>query len=320
MKNIIISKVSIKNELSFLKKSTLLAVNGVYRIDSNKPGPVFGLTICTHGNEIAGIAAVNYLRNIYKIEKKLLCGSIIVVVNNLRAAEKALRANKEIGRLKSRYIDLNLNRLPKDLLKIDRDRCYEINRAKDLLPIWGMFDVALDIHSTTQDNPPMIIASDNLDYNLVKDFPIKVIISNIVKVQIGAPAFSFYGGKKKIQTVEIESGQHDKTSSQTVAIKSILSLLKKMKMIKGKNKVGKKVFKEYYVYGSVIFSDKEASLDRVFKSFEFIKKGEKIATVKSKIIKTRQDSCVLMAPKGLKSVKVGEEAIFLSKPVKDKII
>ncbi len=316
MKNKIVSKRSIKNEFFFLKKSEYLGVKGVFRIDSGKPGPVFGLTICTHGNEIAGMAAVNYLRNKYSISQKLLKGSIIIAVNNLKAAEKALKARTEIERLKSRYIDLNFNRLPKDLLRIVRDNRYEIKRAKELLPIWNMFDVALDIHSTIQDSPPMIIASNNLDFNLIKGFSIKTVISNIVKIQIGAPAFSFYGGKKKIQTIEIECGQHDKVSSQVVAVKSIMSLLKELKMIKGKNKPTRKIFEEYCVYASVIFTNRQAILSRVFKDFDVIKKGEKLAVINKKSIKASEDGCILMAPKGVRPVKIGEEAIFLSKPVK----
>jgi predicted deacylase len=320
MKNKIISKQSIRKEFDYLKKTSYLGINGVLRIDSGIPGPVFGITICTHGNEIAGIAAINYLRNIYKIDKKLLCGSVIIVINNLKAAEKAIKAKTEIGKLKSRYIDLNFNRLPKSLPKIDKDSRYEVSRAQELLPIWEMFDVALDIHSTVQDNPPMIIASDNLDYNLIRGFPIKTVITNIVKVQIGAPAFSYYGGKKKIQTIEIESGQHNKASSKTVAVKSILSIMRELKMIKGRSKYKKKTFEEYYVHGSVIFPDKNATLSRIFRDFEVVKKGEKLAVINNKSIEAFEDSCILMAPKGLKPVKVGEEAIFLSKPVNKKTI
>ncbi len=320
MKNKIISKRSIKKEFNFFKKSEYLGVKGVLRIDSGKPGPIFGLTICTHGNEIAGLAAVYYLRNKYLLGKKLLKGSLIIIVNNLKAAEKALKVRTEIGRLKSRYIDLNFNRLPKNLFKIGRDNRYEINRAKDLFPIWSMFDVALDIHSTVQDNPPMIIASDNLDFNLIKGFPIKTVISNIVKVQIGAPAFSFYGGKKKIQTIEIESGQHDKVSSRVVAVKSIMSLLRELRMIKGKSSVKRKIFEEYYIYDSVFFPDKKCRLAKVFKDFETVKKGQNLAKVKGKIVRAKKDSCIFMAPKGLRPVKIGEEAIFLSKPVNNKII
>lgn len=320
MKNKIVSKKSIIKEFNFLKNSEYLGVKGILRIDSNKPGPIFGLTICTHGNEIAGLAAASYLRNKYQINKKLIRGSVIIVINNLKAAEKSLRAKTEIGRLKSRYIDLNFNRLPKNLLKVGIDNRYEINRVKELLPVWNEFDVALDIHSTVQNNPPMIIASNNLDYSLVKGFPIETVISNIVDIQIGAPAFSFYGGKKKIQTIEIESGQHDLISSQNVAIESILSLLIELGMVEGKNKNKNKAFKEYFVYDPIIFPNKLATLNRIFKDFEIVKKGETLAKINNKEVKATEDSCVLMAPKGLRPVKVGEEAVFLSKPVIKKII
>lgn len=320
MKNKIISRKIIKEEFSFLSRAEYCGVKGVIRIDSGRPGPTLGLTICTHGNEVAGLSAVNYLRGKYNIAKKLIRGSLVITLNNLKATGRALEAKDEMSRLKSRYIDLNFNRLPKNLRKIRRDNRYEINRAKDLLPIWAMFDVALDIHSTIQDNPPMIVASDNLDYRLIRGFPIKTVISNIVKVQIGAPAFSFYGSGRHIQTVEIESGQHDRASSQAVAVKCILSLLKSLGMIRGGNMAEEKVFDEYFIDGSIIFPDRQASLARAFKDFEFIRKGESLATVHGRVIKARKDCCIIMAPKGLKPARVGEEAVFLSRPVNKKII
>lgn len=319
--NIKISKKSVIKEFKLLKENKFLGVNGIIKIDSGKPGPVLGLTVCTHGNELAGLVAVYYLRNKYDLGKKLLKGSVLIVINNLKATEKSLNARTETESLNSRYIDLNFNRLPKNLSKIRSDSRYEISRAQELLPIWSLFDVALDIHSTTQDNPPMIIASDNLDFDLVRDFPIKIVISNIVKIQIGVPAFAFYGGDRDIQTIEIESGQHEKVSSGVTAIKCILSLLGKLKMVDYKSRqIKRKNFEEYYVNDSIIFPNRECELGRVFESFKLIKKGELLATVNGKKIIAREDCCALMAPKGIKPTKVGEEAVFLSKLVKIKIL
>ncbi|MEI7480586.1 MAG: hypothetical protein WCJ59_03070, partial [bacterium] len=259
---------------------------------------------------------------VYKLADKLLKGSVLIVVNNLEATDKALIAKNKVEKMLCRFIDLNFNRLPKYLLTIKSDNRYEIKRAKELLPIWESFDVALDIHSTTQDNPPMIIASNNLDFELVKDFPIKTVITNIVDIQLGAPAFAFYGGNKVIQTIEIESGQHNKTKTREVATKCVLSLLNKLKMINvGVSKIKTvKTFDEYYVDDSIIFDSTDDELARPFTDFECIKKGELLALVNNVKVFAKEDCCVLMAPKGKKPSRIGEEAVFLSKPVIKKNI
>lgn len=317
-----ITKQNLRDELNFMKKSKLNGVPGIYKIDSGTKGPTFGLTVCTHGNEISGLAVTYYLRKVFKLNEKLTKGSVIIAVNNLKAAGKSIKAKSEKERLATRFIDLNFNRLPKNLLKIKSDSRYEAQRAKELYPVWSLFDYAMDIHSTVQNNPPIIIAPGNLDYNLVKDFPIETIVTNIDKVQIGAPAFSFYGGNRKIQTIEIESGQHDRKKSRVTAIECTLSLLEKLDMIQKKSLKSKsgsqmRVLKEYCVYDSVVFPDEQCVLGRIFRDFEYIKEGEILAKINGKEIKARKDSCILMAPKGLKPAKVGEEAVFLSQPVKN---
>jgi len=317
-----ISKSEMKKEFRLLEESNLMGVKGVLKIDSGKLGPVFGITVCTHGNELAGLAAVYYLRKIYNIKNKLLSGSIIIAVNNLEACKKALIAKSEFERLNSRYCDVNMNRLPRNLNKIHDDNRYEINRAKSLLSVWKMFDVAIDIHSTIQNNPPMVIARNNLDYRLIKNFPIDILITNIDKVQSGIPpAFGFYGNKKSTQTVGIEAGQHDSPSSQMVAVECIITMMDAVGMIKKSQLVSKKkIFREYKVFGSVVFKDRKSRLSRVFKDFEPIKRGKLLAIKNDVKVYAQTDCCILMAPKGIRPVKINEEAIFLSQPMIKRII
>ena len=299
-----------------------MGVKGVLQIDSGKSGPVFGITVCTHGNELAGLATVHYLINIYKIKKKLMNGSLIIAVNNLRACKRALDAKNEVGRLKSRYIDMNMNRLPERMVNVNNKNQYEIRRAKSLMPIWKMFDIAIDIHSTIQDNQPMVIARTNLNYGLIKDFPIDILITNIDKVQCGIPpAFGFYGVNKNIQTIGIEAGQHDSKKSHETAIKCVLSMLKKKGMIASKQSGLKyKIFREYRIFDSVVFANRNSRLSRVLRDFETVRKGELLAIADNKNIYAPSDCCIMMAPKGIKPVKIHEEVIFLSMPMIKRII
>lgn len=315
-----ITKKEIVSEFDYIKNSSCKEIPGVYKIDSNIPGPTLGITVCTHGNELSGVAAIYYLRNIYKIDKRLKKGKILFVINNIRAGEKALMVKTKIERLKARYMDLNMNRLPKNLEKIRKDNRYEIKRSKELIPVWDSFDCSLDIHSTTQDNKPMIIAAENLDFSLTRGFPIGIVIKNIDKIQIGAPAFAFYGKGRNIQTLEIEAGQHESVKAQSVAVSCILSLLKNLKMINGKTKNGTREVEEYFIFDSVIFPHNKYELSKTFKDFELVKKGQLLASFKGKEIFSLSDAHVLFSPKKKKSVKINEEIMFLSKPVRKIII
>ena len=52
-----------------LTTSTSNGVHGVMAINSGNPGPVLGITACTHGNEPSGLAVFDYLLNDIHIEK-----------------------------------------------------------------------------------------------------------------------------------------------------------------------------------------------------------------------------------------------------------
>ncbi len=81
-----------------------------------------------------------------------------------------------------------------------------------------------------------------------------------------------------------------------------------------------KTFDEYYVDDSIIFDSTDDELARPFTDFECIKKGELLALVNNVKVFAKEDCCVLMAPKGKKPSRIGEEAVFLSKPVIKKNI
>ena len=73
------------------KKSTCDGVSGVMRIDGPKPGPVLGITACTHGNEPSGLAIFHHLLNDLRIKEALKCGTLYLVVNNITQLGHSLR-------------------------------------------------------------------------------------------------------------------------------------------------------------------------------------------------------------------------------------
>jgi len=190
--------------LQRMRGSSVDGVPGVIRLLSGRDGPTVGVTACTHGNEPSGLAAIEYLLNSAELETRLKRGSVYLVVNNLHAVTNYFEGASEGSSHGYRFIDRNMNRLPRELASSTSDES-EIRRGIQLLPIWERFTVGLDIHSTSQEVAPMIVSrGDEIPTELIAGFPIQVIISNIDAVQIDAPAFGFYGSGVKETTFALE--------------------------------------------------------------------------------------------------------------------
>src|SRR3989344_8257828 len=217
----------LSSEFDFLKSSEFESVKGVLCINSGNPGPMLGITVSTHGNEPSGLAALWYLRNEFKLTDNLLRGSVFLVLNNVRATERyfaACATQDDAAKKTARFCDHNMNRLPENSLILKGDTRYEILRVQELRPVWERFEVAFDIHSTQMPSDPMIIACGGLQEDLIKGFPVSILITNIEKVQVEKPAVSFYGVEGRIKTLAIEAGSHDNPSSFAGSIACTLTL------------------------------------------------------------------------------------------------
>lgn len=305
----------IKKIFEEFKKSHLDDVAGVIVHNSGKPGPVLGITVCTHGNELSGLEAAHRISRWFEGGSKLKHGSVMLVLNNIKAAEKALRSKNPHNCLSARYIDVNMNRLPRNLCDLNFDSRYEVVRARELLPIWKKFDVALDIHSMTHQSPPILIAPSRLNERTIAGFPMKTIIRSIDKVQVGKPAFAFYGNRP-IEAVVIEAGQHAQKISVKRAEKSIRALLHNLGMVKNIGRKAKLETRNEYVITSSVIAEPGMIMSKQFRNFERIKKGQILAVVGPREVLSPFDGHIVMVPKGRKVISRGEEAFFLSKPVK----
>ncbi len=196
--------------LGLMSISVCDGVPGVMRISSGRAGPIVGVTVCSHGNEPSGLAAVDYLLNTLKLPVNLLRGEVYLVVNNLQAALES-----------KRFVSVDMNRLPADTPTRDNDPASEVRRSRELLPIWKKFDVGLDIHSTSQDAPPMIISLGPMFHaELVRGFPIEIVISNIDRVQRGKPAPAFYGIARRRRPSASRQGSTTSSRPENVLLRA----------------------------------------------------------------------------------------------------
>lgn len=295
-------------------------VSGVMCIDSGKPGPALGITACTHGNEPSGLAIFEYLLKEKNIEKELKCGTLYLVVNNIQATEKFFNAKNEEEVRKSRYCDVNMNRLPKETLYLTNDTRYEIARVRELYPIWQHFEFGLDVHSTLNPSEPMIISrGGEFHQDLVHGFPIKKLISNIDRVQIGIPAFAFYGGLgSDAKIFAIEAGQHTNPSSFERASLCAVSLLQNLDMLSRTQQPVAMEYDEYHVDSSIVFPDISFDFVRDFKSYEEIHKGDLLArNAMGEEIRATIDGHLIMPTSRRGTDKdISEEVAFISQTVK----
>lgn len=314
-------------EFEIIKNSSLVGTPGIMLFDSRIPGPCICITIHTHGNEPSGLAALRQFRQ-SRIPSRLLNGSVLFILNNIAATEKYFAALKEADpmlrgskKLSARFVDVNMNRLPKNLEELENPSESEILRARELLWFWRSVDYLLDIHSTRSVSPPMIIAIGETSQELYRGFPAEIVIRGIERVQTGKPACAFSAAADKAQAFGIEAGSHEESSAFAVANASILSFLLNLGMLPGERSEEKRTYKEYLINGSVFFPDESYELAKVFSNFERFEKGDVIAVGDGEpIIASRSGHAVFTPPGRKRTSTLNDEVMFLSDPVREIMI
>ncbi len=298
-------------------------VPGIFVQDSGLPGPTVGVTVLTHGNEIAGLDVV---RRIAKGDalKGLTCGRVVMVVNNLLAAEKfltmaAMGMPVDEGTRLARYLDVNMNRLPGSLEAAKA--AYEVLRARELRPVWRTFDYGIDLHSVhASSRPPFIVSTmAALDEYLLVGLPGEDIITNITEVQIGKPVCYFYGDTNS-KCLAFEGGQHYEIQTIQVSLAAALQFCRNAGVLpfEEKPRCPRKIWK---VINSVVAADKEFTLLQPLQEYQQLKQGDPLThslerSAKAEVLQAPCDGFVILAPPRhhLKPQKVGEEWFFIAEP------
>jgi succinylglutamate desuccinylase len=309
---------SLKGVFETIKKSTYKGIDGVMCFDSGKPGSTVGITICTHGNEPVGLATLwHFLKNEQKNE--LYKGRVIFVLNNIKATEKYFAAQTEEEKYFSRFIDINMNRLP-DSLEASLSAQYEVVRAQELLPVWEDFDMGMDVHSTSVASDPMMLLRHGSGIDVVKGFPVTNIISGFSNVMQGNTAMDFYGPREnRAHTILLEAGCHESAEAFKTAIACVDALFCNLDIFE--REAGKVVeeYNHYRVCASVLFPDETYKTAEIFPNFAFVTEGTCLATGSGEDIIAVEDGHVLMCFSTGKPPTPDEEALFISLPV-EKVV
>ncbi|MFN3460583.1 MAG: succinylglutamate desuccinylase/aspartoacylase family protein, partial [Oceanibaculum sp.] len=118
--------------------------------DSGKPGPHVMVNAVTHGNELCGAIAVDYL---FRNDIRPLHGKLTLSFANVEAYLSFDPANPTA----SRFVEEDFNRIwSEEVLDGPRDSV-ELRRARQMRPLIDSVDYLLDIHSMQHPTAPLML-------------------------------------------------------------------------------------------------------------------------------------------------------------------
>jgi len=190
--------------------TTLEADRIIGRITSGKPGPTLVFFGGIHGNEPAGVLALEQV--VHKLKKReatLECGTLIAIRGNLPALARKERFLKhDLNRLWGR------DRLQKTLEKPKAVRSPEENEMVVLYE--GVHEILkqhsppfyfIDLHTTSSRTLPFITINDSIINRRFSElFPVPVILG--IEEYLDGPLLS-YINELGYMALGFESGQHD---------------------------------------------------------------------------------------------------------------
>jgi predicted deacylase len=198
------------------------AIPYITTLDSEKPGPHVMVNALTHGNEVCGAHALDYL---FRREITPVRGKLSLSFANVGAYETFDATNPGA----SRYLDEDFNRLWSAEVLEAPTRSREHERAKMMRPLIDDVDHLLDLHSMQTPSPALALAGTT-DKCLATCSAIGVPAHIVVDAGHAAGARlrdyrPFADSASPRTAVLIECGQHWATQSRDVAIDATLRFL-----------------------------------------------------------------------------------------------
>ena len=291
-------------------------VDYVHVLDSGKPGPNVMVQALTHGNELCGAYALDFL---FRERVSPSKGKLVLAFANVAAFERFDFGDPN----RSRYIDEDYNRVwSDDALFGPRDSA-ELRRARELRPFVDAADYLLDLHSMHEPCRPIMVCG-MLDKGAA--FARKVGVPADLLIDTGHPAGlrmrdrgGFGDPNSARNALLIECGQHWEKSSVDVAIDTTLRFLKATGVVdesfvtpRLRLPVSERQ-RVVRVTEPVVAKTMGFRFARPWKGLEVIEKaGSVVATDGDKTWRTPYDDCVLVMP-SLVHLKPGTTMVRLGR-------
>ncbi len=203
-------------------------VDFVTTLEGDRPGPHVMVNAVTHGNELCGAIAVDFL---FKHGVRPSRGRLTLSFAN----HEAYRRFDPSDPTATRFVDEDFNRLwSPEVLDGGRDSL-ELRRARALRPIVEQADFLLDIHSMQTECAPLIMAGPlpkGRDLATAVGYPGHIVMDAGHAAGRRLRDFTGFGDAASAKNAMlVECGQHWEASSGQVAIESTLRFLRHLDVI-----------------------------------------------------------------------------------------
>ena len=197
-------------------------VDFVHVFNAAEPGPSVMVQALTHGNEICGAIALDWL---LAQDFRPRAGRLTLAFANIQAYARFDPANP----FPSRYVDEDFNRVWADKALFGPGNSSELKRARQLRPFVDAADFLLDIHSMSEPCRPLMVcgtADKNAAYARTLGVPADLLIdtghaAGLRMVERGG--FSDPASPKR--ALLVECGQHWERAAADVAIDTLVRFL-----------------------------------------------------------------------------------------------
>jgi predicted deacylase len=195
----------------------------VQTLGSTTRGPHVLLQALTHGNEVCGAIALDWLLDMgFRPER----GTLTIAFANVAAYQSFDPANPYA----SRCLDEDFNRLwTAEVLDGDR-QTRDLERARALRPLYDAIDYLLDLHSMTDPCPPLTLAGrqrKGVELALALGHPEHVVIDAGHSAGRRLRDYAFFDDPDDPRNaLLVECGQHWDRAAPEVARQSVLRFLR----------------------------------------------------------------------------------------------
>jgi predicted deacylase len=197
-------------------------VDWVHVFDSGRSGPQVMVQALTHGNEICGALALDWLLG---LAWRPLRGRLVLAFGNVEAYARFDPADP----FPSRCIDEDFNRVWGDEALHGPRSSVELRRARQLRPFVDAADFVLDIHSMSEPCAPLMVCG-TVDKNA--DFARQLGVPAFLLIDTGHPAGlrmvergGFGDPASPKRALLVECGQHWERAAADVAVDTLVRFL-----------------------------------------------------------------------------------------------
>jgi predicted deacylase len=197
-------------------------IDYVHLLDSGRPGPKVMVQALTHGNEICGAIALDWL---FRAGFQPVCGQLTLAFGNVAAYARYDPADP----FTSRCVDEDFNRVWSDAELQGPRVSVELRRARELRPFVDAADLLLDIHSMSGPCRPLMVCG-TIDKNAA--YARELGMPGDLLIDTGHPAGlrmvergGFGDPASPRKALLIECGQHWEKAAADVAVDCLVRFL-----------------------------------------------------------------------------------------------